>query len=127
MSLLFLFYKVLGVLLLVLTAAMLAEKYRIVHGAVLCDARILGCEKAANVSGRHGSGGYCYLVELYVKGERLQKHTNDAFWFNHSHSTGQVVTVWYNDAEKLVERKSFGTELLALGLAAVGVALLLIQ
>lgn len=124
---LMIFYRVLGVVFLVLAALALWEKYRAVRGAVLLPGRILECRKARSTSPRSGAGGYRYLVEIYVNGERLERETNDSFWFDHSTQKGKSVQVWYNPASDVLERKSVGTELLALVIGAAGVALLLIR
>ena len=124
---LLMFYRLLGTALLVLAAAALWEKYRTVRGAQLLPGRILQCRKAGSTSPRNGAGGYRYLVELYADGERLERETNDSFWFDRSDRTGKSVLVWYNPARPLVERKSPGTEVLAAGMALVGVALLLLH
>lgn len=120
-------YRVLGVALLVLAAVTLWEKYRTVRGAVLLPGRILDCRKAQSTSPRAGAGGYRYLVEVYVGGERLELETNDSFWFDHDTQKGKSVQVWYNPSSPVLERKSCGTELLAAAIAVVGVALLLIR
>lgn len=124
---LMIFYRILGVVLLALAAAALWEKYRTVRGAVLLPGRILDCRKADRTNPRAGAGGYRYLVEVYANGERLELETNDSFWFNHDTRKGSSVQVWYNPGRPVLERKSLGTELLCLGMAAVGVALLLIR
>lgn len=124
---LMIFYRVLGVLLLVLAGAALWEKYRTVRGASLLPGRILDCRKAARTNPRAGAGGYRYLVEVYANGQRLELETNDSFWFNHHTQKGKTVLVWYNPERPVLERKSFGTELLAAAMAVVGVVLLLIH
>ena len=124
---LMIFYRVLGVLLLVLAGAALWEKYRTVRGASLLPGRILECRKAARTNQRAGAGGYRYLVEIYANGQRLELETNDSFWFDHDTQKGKTVLVWYNPERPVLERKSLGTELLAVAMAAVGVALLLIH
>lgn len=124
---LMIFYRILGVVLLALAVAALWEKYRTVRGAVLLPGRILDCRKADRTNPRAGAGGYRYLVEIYVNGERLELETNDSFWFNHDTRKGSSVQVWYNPHRPVLERKSFGTELLCLSMAVVGVALLLIR
>lgn len=120
-------YRLLGAGLLALAAVTLWEKYRTVRGGRLLPGRILGCRRGRSTSPRAGAGGYCYLVEIYADGQRLERETNDSFWFDHSPHTGKVVQVWYNPARPLLERKSPGTELLAGGMALVGVALLLLR
>ena len=124
---LLLFYRVLGVVFLVLAAVTLWEKYRTVRGAVLLPGRILECRKADRTNPRAGAGGYRYLVEVYVNGERLEMETNDSLWFNHNSRKGKSVLVWYKPGRPLLERKSPGTELLAAGMAALGVLLLFLQ
>lgn len=124
---LMIFYRVLGVLLLVLAGAALWEKYRTVRGASLLPGRILECRKTARTNPRAGAGGYRYLVEIYANGQRLELETNDSFWFDHDTQKGKTVLVWYNPERPVLERKSLGTELLAVAMAAVGVALLLIH
>lgn len=124
---LLLLYRLLGAALLVLSAVTLWEKYRTVRGGRLLPGRILQCRKAGSTSPRNSAGGYRYLVEIFVDGERLERETNDSFWFDHPSSTGKVVQVWYNPERPVLERKSPGTELLAAGMALVGVALLLIR
>lgn len=124
---LLLFYRVLGVVFLVLAAVTLWEKYRTVRGAVLLPGRILECRKADRTNPRAGAGGYRYLVEVYVNGERLEMETNDSFWFNHDTQKGKSVQVWYNPASPVLERKSMGTELLAVAIGAAGVGLLLLH
>ena len=121
---LMIFYRVLGILLLVLAGAALWEKYRTVRGAALLPGRILDCRKGDRTSPRRGAGGYRYLVELHVNGERLEMETNDSFWFDRPGSQGKSVLVWYKPGRPLLERKSPGTELLAAGMAALGVLLL---
>lgn len=124
---LLIFYRILGVILLILAAVTLWEKYRTVRGATLLPGRILECRKAARTNPRAGAGGYRYLVEIHANGQRLELETNDSFWFDHSTQKGRSVLVWYNPASPVLERKSIGTELLAAGIAVVGVALLLIR
>ncbi len=120
-------YRLLGVLLLVLAAVTLWEKYRTVRGAQLLPGRILQCRRGRSTSPRAGAGGWCYLVEVYVDGQRLELETNDSFFFEHENQKGKALQVWYNPARPVLERKNPGTELLALGMALVGVALLLIR
>lgn len=124
---LMIFYRVLGVVLLALAVAALWEKYRTVRGATLLPGRILECRKAGSTNPRTGAGGYRYLVEVYSNGQRLELETNDSFWSNHDTQKGKTVLVWYNPQRPLLERKSIGTELLSLGMAVIGVALLLIR
>lgn len=124
---LMIFYRVLGVVLLALAAAALWEKYRTVRGATLLPGRILDCRKASRTNPRAGAGGYRYLVEVYVNGQRMELETNDSFWFDHDTQKGKTVQVWYNPERPVLERKSIGTELLSLGMAIIGVALLLIR
>ena len=116
-----------GVLFLVLAGAALWEKYRTVRGAVLLPGRILDCRKGGRTSPRKGAGGYRYLVEIHTGGERLEMETNDSLWFNHNSRKGKSVLVWYKPGRPLLERKSPGTELLAAGMAALGVLLLFLQ
>lgn len=124
---LLIFYRLLGAALLLLAAAALWEKYRIVRGATLLPGRILSCRKAGRTSPRAGAGCYRYLVEVHVNGERLELETNDSFWTDHSSRVGKSVLVWYNPRHSaVVERKSPETELISAGIAAVGVALLLL-
>ena len=66
-------------------------------------------------------------MEIYANGQRLELETNDSFWFDHDTQKGKTVLVWYNPERPVLERKSLGTELLAVAMAAVGVALLLIH
>lgn len=124
---LLLVYRVLGAALLVLSAVTLWEKYRTVRGAQLLPGRILQCRKSSGTSPRDGAGGYRYLVEVYANGERLELETNDSFWFDHASRVGKTVQVWYNPARPVLERKGYGTELLAVAMALIGVALLLIR
>lgn len=120
-------YRILGLVFLVLAGYTLWEKYRTVRGAVLLPGRVLECRKASRTNPHAGAGGYRYLVEVYANGQRMEMETNDAFWFDHAQAKGKVIQVWYNPASPVVERKSIGTELLALGIALVGVVLLLIR
>ena len=120
-------YRVMGVLFLVLAGAALWEKYRTVRVAVLLPGRILDCRKGGRTSPRKGAGGYRYLVEIHTGGERLEMETNDSLWFNHNSRKGKSVLVWYKPGRPLLERKSPGTELLAAGMAALGVLLLFLQ
>ena len=120
-------YRVLGILLLAMAAAAVREKYRTVRGATLLPGRILGCRKANRTNPRQGAGGYRYLVEIHAGGERLELETNDSFWFSHDSQKGKSVLVWYNPGRPVLERKSLGTEVLAAVMAAIGVALLLLQ
>ena len=111
-------YRVLGVLFLALAAAALWEKYRTVRGGTLLPARILA---------RGGSGGYRYVVEVYVDGERLECETNDSFWFCHDAQKGKSIRVWYRPGRPLLERHNPGTELMAAFMALAGIGLLLIR
>lgn len=120
-------YRVLGILLLAMAAAAVWEKYRTVRGATLLPGRILDCRKANRTNPRQGAGGYRYLVEIHAGGERLELETNDSFWFSHDSQKGKSVLVWYNPGRPVLERKSLGTEALAAVMAAIGVALLLLQ
>ena len=120
-------YRVLGILLLAMAAAAVWEKYRTVRGATLLLGRILDCRKANRTNPRQGAGGYRYLVEIHAGGERLELETNDSFWFSHDSQKGKSVLVWYNPGRPVLERKSLGTEVLAAVMAAIGVALLLLQ
>lgn len=124
---LMIFYRVLGILFLAMAGAALWEKYRTVRGATLLPGRILACRRAKRTNPHSGAGGYRYLVEIYAGGQRLELETNDSFWFNHDNQKGKSVMVWYNPERPVLERKSIGTELLAVVIAAVGVALLLIH
>lgn len=120
-------YRVLGILFLVLAGATVWEKYRTVRGATLLPGRIVECRKASRTNPRAGTGGYRYLVELYVEGQRLELETNDSFWFSHEGQQGKSVQVWYNPESPLLERKSWGTELLAAGIGLLGIGLLLLR
>lgn len=120
-------YRVLGILFLVLAGATVWEKYRTVRGATLLPGRIVECRKASRTNPRAGAGGYRYLVELYVEGQRLELETNDSFWFSHEGQQGKSVQVWYNPESPLLERKSWGTELLAAGIGLLGIGLLLLR
>lgn len=124
---LMIFYRVLGLLFLVLAVSALVEKYRTVRGATLLPGRILACRKADRTNPRNGAGGYRYLVEIHVNGQRLELETNDSFWFNHDRQKDKSVLVWYNPNRPVLERKSIGTELLALAMAAIAVGLLVIH
>ena len=106
---LMIFYRVLGILLLVLSVAAVWEKYRTVHGATLLPGRILDCRKGGRTSPRKGAGGYRYLVEIHAGGERLEMETNDSLWYSHDRMQGKSVMVWYKPGRPLLERKSFGT------------------
>lgn len=121
------FYRILGVLFLVLAAAALWEKYRLVRGASLLPGRILACKRHSDVNPRSHAGGWRYTVEVFADGRRLELETNDAFWFEHKRQVGQAVQVWYKPGEDHVERKSPETELYALLLAALGVGLLILH
>ena len=57
----------------------------------------------------------------------MELETNDSFWFSHDSQKGKSVLVWYNPGRPVLERKSLGTEVLAAVMAAIGVALLLLQ
>ncbi|WP_298737049.1 DUF3592 domain-containing protein [uncultured Subdoligranulum sp.] len=120
-------YRVLGVLFLVLAGATVWEKYRTVRGATLLPGRVLACRKPSRTNPRAGAGGYRYLVEIYVEGQRLELETNDSFWFSHEEKQGKIVQVWYNPNSTVLERKSWGTEQLAAGMALLGIGLLLLQ
>ena len=124
---LMIFYRVLGILLLVLSVAAVWEKYRTVHGATLLPGRIRDCRKGGRTSPRKGAGGYRYLVEIHAGGERLEMETNDSLWYSHDRMQGKSVMVWYKPGRPLLERKSFGTELLAVGMAALGLFFLFLQ
>ena len=118
------FYRLLGVLLWVLIFSMLWEKYRIVRGGTLLPAQILDCcrsgrgddpmtgemERHTRRDGffnpRVGAGGYCYRVAFSANGQRMERNTNDSFWFRHNGQQGKTVLVWYNPAEQVVERKA---------------------
>ena len=122
------FYRLLGVLLWVLIFSMLWEKYRIVRGGTLLPAQILDCcrsgrgddpmtgemERHTRRDGffnpRVGAGGYCYRVAFSANGQQ-----------------GKTVLIWYNPAEQVVERKSWETELWAVGMGVLATALLLIR
>ncbi len=122
MTALNIFYLILGLGLIVLGIAALAEKYRVVRGGQQLPARILSCQKEG--SPRKGSGGYRYTVEFNDRdGIRHTAATNDAFWVNHKKQVGQVIEIWYNPARPhLVERRSLGTELMAVFSVLLGIA-----
>lgn len=124
---LMIFYRVLGILFLVLAGATVWEKYRTVRGATLLPGRIVECRKASRTNPRAGAGGYRYLVEIHVEGQRLELETNDSFWFKHEGQRGKGVLVWYNPASPVLERKSLGTELLAGAIGLLGIGLLLLR
>ena len=139
---LLLFYRVLGILLWVLVLSMLLEKYRIVRGGTLLPAQILDCRKSTHsdapeaapttrrnafVNPNVAAGGYCYRVAFSANGQRMERSTNDSFWFNHPNQQGRTVLVWYNPAYQVVERKSWETEVLAAGMGVLATALLLIH
>ena len=101
---LLLFYRVLGILLWVLVLLMLWEKYRIVRGGTLLPAQILDCCKSSQsdtpaqpsrrdalINPRVGAGGYCYRVVFTANGQRMERHTNDSFWFHHDGQQGKTV------------------------------------
>lgn len=118
-------YRLLGAVLLVLAGMTIWEKHLTVRGAQLLLGRIVQCRRASGSSPRKAAGGYRYLVEIYVDGERLELETNDSFWFDHTGQEGKALQVWYNPTRPLLERKSYGTELLAAGMALLGLLLLL--
>ena len=120
-------YRVLGILFLVLAVLAIVEKYRTVRGATLLPGRILACRKADRTNPHSGAGGYRYLVEIHANGQRLELETNDSFWFSHDRQKGKSLLVWYNPDRPVLERKSIGTELLALAMAAIAVGLLVIH
>ena len=139
---LLIFYRVLGILLWVLVLSMLWEKYRIVRGGTLLPARILDCRKStrndvpenaqptrrdALINPHVAAGGYCYRVEFYANGQRMERSTNDSFWFDHPNQQGKTVLVWYNPTSPVVERKSWETEVLAAAMGVLATALLLIH
>ncbi len=142
---LLLFYRVLGILLWVLVLSMLWEKYCIVRGGTLLPARILDCRKSSRgdtpmtgeferytrrdgfFNPRVGAGGYCYHVEFYANGQRMERNTNDSFWFNHNGQEGKTLLVWYNPTQLVVERKSWETEILAVGMGVLATVLLLLR
>ena len=137
---LLLFYRVLGILLWVLVLLMLWEKYRIVRGGTLLPAQILDCCKSSQsdtpaqpsrrgalINPRVGASGYCYRVVFTANGQRMERHTNDSFWFHHDGQQGKTVLVWYNPASPVVERKSWETEVLAAAMGVLATALLLIR
>ena len=141
---LLLFYRLLGILLWVLVLFMLWEKYRIVRGATLLPAQILDCCKSSRndtaalenaaparrdafINPRAGAGGYCYRVAFTANGQRMERNTNDSFWFHHDDQQGKTVLVWYNPASPVVERKSWETEVLAVVMGVLATALLLIR
>ena len=123
---LLLFYRLLGILLWVLVLFMLWEKYRIVRGATLLPAQILA-RRDAFINPRAGAGGYCYRVAFTANGQRMERNTNDSFWFHHDDQQGKTVLVWYNPASPVVERKSWETEVLAVVMGVLATALLLIR
>lgn len=124
---LMIFYRVLGIVFLALAVATLREKYRTVHGAMLLSGRILECHKADRANPRAKTGGYRYLVEICPDGQQMELETNDSFFLNHAAQKGKTIQVWYNPANTVLERKSFGTELLCLVMAVIGVVLLVIR
>ena len=142
---LLLFYRLLGILLWVAVLSMLWEKYRIVRGGTLLPAQILDCCKSgrgdAPMTGemerytrrdgffnpRVGAGGYCYRVAFSVNGQRMERNTNDSFWFQHNGQQGKTVLIWYNPAQPLVERKSWETEILAVGMGILATVLLFLH
>lgn len=124
---LMIFYRALGAILLVLAAVMLWEKYRTVHGGTLLPARILECRRADGTNPHAAAGGYRYVVELYINGERCKVETNDSFFTAHDKQVGQTITVWYKEGRPTVERQSYGTEVLAAAIIILGVVLLLLQ
>lgn len=126
MSLLSVFYKVIGAVFIVLGAVCVAEKYRTVRGGTLCSARVLRCDKGGPTT-RKGQGGWRYAVEFEADGLMLQRYTNDAFWFDHSNREGSLVEIWYNpDHPDLVERKSPEAEILCGVFVALGLALIVL-
>ena len=66
-------------------------------------------------------------MEIHAGGERLEMETNDSLWYSHDRMQGKSVMVWYKPGRPLLERKSFGTELLAVGMAALGLFFLFLQ
>ena len=82
---------------------------------------------ADRTSPRGGAGGYRYVVEVYVDGERLECETNDAFWFCHDAQKGKSIRVWYRPGRPLLECHNPGTELMAAFMALAGIGLLLIR
>lgn len=123
MTILAIFYKVLGAVFIVMGVSCVAEKYRTVRGGTLCPARILRCEKGAAKT----RGGWHYVVEIRVGEGLLHRPTNDSFWFDHSHKTDSMVMVWFNPAHpETVERQSPEAELLGALFVALGLAVMLL-
>ena len=60
---LLLFYRVLGVVFLVLAAVTLWEKYRTVRGAVLLPGRILECRKADRTNRQKAAPASLWALE----------------------------------------------------------------
>ena len=56
-------YCVLGAVFIVMGAACLWEKYRVVRGGMCLPARVLECRRVGS-SRRKRGGGYCYVVEF---------------------------------------------------------------
>ena len=83
--------------------------------------------RGALINPRVGAGGYCYRVVFTANGQRMERHTNDSFWFHHDGQQGKTVLVWYNPASPVVERKSRETEVLAAAMGVLATALLLIH
>ena len=79
------------------------------------------------INPRVGAGGYCYRVVFTANGQRMERRTNDSFWFHHDGQQGKTVLVWYNPASPVVERKSWETEVLAAAMGVLATALLLIR
>ena len=129
---LLIFYRVLGILLWVLVLSMLWEKYRIVRGGRKSTRNDVPesaqpTRRDALINPHVAAGGYCYRVEFYVGGQRMERSTNDSFWFNHPNQQGKTVLVWYNPLSPVVERKSWETEILAAAMGVLATALLLIR
>lgn len=122
MTVLNIFYCLLGAALVALGIACLIEKYRTVRGGVCLPARILACDKQRTA--HKNSGGYCYRVEFDDgDGVRHQAITNDSLWFARKNAVNRVIEIWYNPARpEIVERKSIEAEILSAVLVALGLA-----
>lgn len=121
MTVLNIFYCLLGAAFVVLGIACLIEKYRTVCGGIRLPARILACEKQRSA---RKSGGYCYKVEFNDgDGVRHEATTNDSLWFARKNAVNRVIEIWYNPAHpEIVERKSLESEILSAVLVALGLA-----
>lgn len=125
MTVLNLIYCVLGVVFVILGAACLWEKYRVVRGGMRLPARVLECRRQGS-SRRKRGGGYCYVVEFTSPdGIRHVAPTNDSFWSERTNSVGTVVEIWYNPATpEVVERRSAEAEILGALFIAMGFAVI---